>query len=103
MIDQNLLLLGVFPAAMVLIAVWALFLNRLTPEQAKRHDEQLVREGREQLQYLIEIEERLSRLEGEQRREARLITYGRVTLKKNHKVRPEARAALSRLVASPAE
>jgi hypothetical protein len=26
-----------------------------------------------------------------------------VTLKKNHKVRPEARAALSRLVASPAE
>lgn len=68
MIDQNLLLLSVFPLAMIGLAVWGVYLNRVNPGQAAEAGEEPARvldEAKSNMELLDELEERIGRLEEE--------------------------------------
>lgn len=103
MIDQNLLFLSILPVTMIGVAIWALYLNRLTPAQQAERRAHASAQPEGTAADFEKLRRRIERVEEEQRRDMRLIAYGRATSRLNHKVRPEAKAALSRIVLTAAE
>ena len=98
--DMNLVLLSVFPLSALGVAVWAFFLNR-PQHQPQSETEQTPRDPA-QVDDLIEVIERMEKLEHAQRVELRHRTLRSSPLQRAR--RPEVRSALAKSgIAIPAE
>ena len=98
--NMDLLLLSVFPLSALGLAVWAFVLNR-----PKKQDQPAVERDKSELaqvDHLLEVIERMEKLEHAQRAELRYLTVRSVPSKRAR--RPEVRSALAKSgIAIPAE
>lgn len=102
MIDLETLQLFILPVGAVVIALLGLFLNRRSPEQLEAETEAVLQEARQERQ---DIDQRLQLIEELlAERQKRYLVVRRSPFRDpasgRIKVRPEARAALSRIVAA---
>lgn len=101
---MNWLLIAVFPIAGLVLGLWVLYLNRLSPEQRAVPDDAAQEDARAEYRDLTVRLERLEKVVQQRPSVSRSSTSGRLVIlggHQGHRLRPEARAALSRV--QPAE